>query len=281
MARNKRALITGCTSGIGQEVARSLAAKNFDLILIGRDEARLRVLQSQVVALSSNPIKVDYFVCDFESLEQVSKVSKLIGKAYRDLDVLVNNAGIWESKHRKDSHGLEMTWIVNYFAPFVLTYNLFPLMKQTARDTKNMRIISVASDAHKYGQIAFPLAQTFHVFKTYGSTKWANMLNASYLAGLVREDGIFVNSVHPGVVATDLWKKLPSLVANIAKKFMRTPEKGAETAIFLASSPNMRLSGQYLEDMKIAKPTELAQNADLQKQLFGETKKLLKEYLIG
>lgn len=281
MARNKRALITGCTSGIGQEVARSLATKNFDLILIGRDEARLRVLQSQVVALSSTQIQVDYFVCDFENLEQVAKVSKLIGKAYRDLDVLINNAGIWESKHRKDGHGWEMTWVVNYFAPFVLTYNLFPLMRQTARDTKNMRIINVASDAHKYGQINFPLALTFHAFKTYGSTKLANILNASYLAGLVREDGIYVNSLHPGVVATGLWKKLPTLLANIAKRFMRTPEKGAETAIFLATTPNMRLSGQYLHDMKIAKPTELAQNADLQKQLFGETKKLLKEFLIG
>jgi|GEM_PF-3572711 len=281
MARNKRALITGCTSGIGQEVARSLAAKNFDLILIGRDEARLRVLQSQVLALSTNPIKVDYFVCDFENLEQVSKISKLIGKAYRDLDVLVNNVGIWDSKHRKDSHGWEMTWVVNYFAAFILTYNLFPLMKQTARDTKNMRIINVASDAHKFGQINFPLAQTFHVYKTYGSTKLANILNASYLAGLVREDGIFVNSLHPGVVATGLWRKLPKLLVNIAKRFMKSPDKGAETAIFLASTPNMRLSGQYLEDMKIAKLTDLAKNTDLQKQLFGETKKLLKEYLIG
>jgi len=284
MARNRRILITGCTAGIGYEATLELAKLPFDFILIGRDEAKLLRLKEKVLATSPAKPTVDYFVCDFESLDQVSKVSKMIGNAYRDLDIVINNAGIWEITHRKDSHGWEMTWVVNYLAPFVLTYNLFPLMKLTARDTRDVRIINVASNAHRFGQIAFPLAQKFQFFKlrgTYGSTKLANILNAFYLARLVKEDGISVNAVHPGVVATDLWRKLPKLVSTIAKKFMLTPKQGAEIIVKLASEQKLEATGQYYERTQGAKPKEVTRNEELQKQLFGETKKMVQEYLIG
>src|SRR3990167_3090000 len=108
MIRNKRALVSGCTSGIGLEIARGLAKNDFDLILLGRNEARLELLKLELLALATKNISIDYFVCDFELLEQVSAVSKLISAAYRELDVVINNAGVWENKFRKDSNNLEM-----------------------------------------------------------------------------------------------------------------------------------------------------------------------------
>lgn len=281
MARNKRILITGCTSGIGLEVARGLVAQPFDFILIGRDETKLKSLQTELLKKSKFNPTIDYFVCDFEKLSQVSAISKLIGNTYRDLDVVINNAGIWEVTRRNDSHGWEMTWVVNYLSPFVLTYNLFPSMRATARTTKDVRIINVASNAHRFGKIDLPLAQAFYLRKTYGSTKLANILNAFYLARLVKDDGITVNAVHPGVVATELWRNLPKIVSTIAKAFMRTPQKGAETVIHLASTPKLEVTGEYWEDLHVAKPKQIARDEELQKQLFGETKKMVKEYLIG
>lgn len=281
MARNKRILITGCTSGIGLEVARGLVAQPFDFILIGRDEAKLKTLQEELLKKSKFNPMIDYFVCDFEKLSQVSAISKLIGNTYRDLDIVLNNAGIWEVTRRNDSHGWEMTWVVNYLAPFVLTYNLFPSMRATASTTKDVRIINVASNAHHFGKIDLPLAQAFYLRKTYGSTKLANILNAFYLARLVKDDGITVNAVHPGVVATDLWRNLPKVVSTIVKAFMRTPEKGAETVIHLASTPKLEVTGEYWEDLHVAEPKQIARDEELQKQLFGETKKMVKEYLIG
>lgn len=278
--RNKRALVSGCTSGIGLELVRGLARNNVDLILLGRDETKLVALTAELLELSTKPIGIDYFICDFENLSQVAAVSKLIEKAYRDLDIVVNNAGIWENKYRKESNGLELTWVVNYFAPFIITNNIMPLLKLTASETKDVRVINIASDAHRFGKIKFPLAQGFHYFRTYGATKLANVLHAFYLARLFKDEGISINAVHPGVVATDLWRKLPSFISTIAKKFMVTPEQGAKTALTLALSPNPTGTGRYFENMKSVVPSKDAINTELMSELFSETQKLLAEYLI-
>jgi retinol dehydrogenase-12/retinol dehydrogenase-13 len=154
-------------------------------------------------------------------------------------------------------------------------------MKATARSTRDVRIINVSSNAHRFGKIELPLAQKFYLRKTYGSTKLANILNAFYLARLVKDDGITVNAVHPGVVATDLWRNLPKIVSTIAKKFMLSAKQGAAPTIALASVEKLESTGQYYELSQPAKPAAIAYDEELQKQLFGETKKMVKEYLIG
>lgn len=281
MLRNKRALITGSTSGIGHEVARGLARQNFDLILLGRDEAKLQPMIAELTALATKKITVDYFVCDFEKLSHVSAISKLIGDAYRELDVLVNNAGMWETKYRKDEHNWEMTWVVNYFASFILTNNLLPILRLTALETHDVRIINTASDAHKFGKIKFPLAENFHFYISYGSTKLANILHANYLASSLKEEGIYANSVHPGVVATGLWNRLPAFIVKASKKFMVTAEDGAKTTISLAAAPELNVTGRYFEKMKSAVPSKSASDLELMVALYEETHRILNEFLIA
>lgn len=279
MIRNKRALITGCTSGIGHEIARGLAKQNFDLILLGRSEAKLKKLDEELTGLASTTIDVEYFVCDFEDLDQVSAVSKMISKAYREIDILINNAGVWDLKYRKNENGFEATWVVNYFAPFILTNNLLPNLRLTAEETHNVRVINMASEAHRYGKIQFPLAQNFHFFRTYGSTKLANILHANYLANSLESEGIYVNSVHPGVVATDLWKGLPRFVADASKKWMVTVEEGAKTPLSLALSEDLTVTGRYFKSMKSAVPSKSALDTEMMITLYESTHELLNKYL--
>ncbi len=281
MLRNKRVLITGCTAGIGHEVAKGFAKQNYDLILIGRNEVKLQSLSAELRSLADKQIKIDYFVCDFEKLSQVAQVSKLITSAYREIDVLVNNAGVWEQKRREDDHGWEMTWVVNYFASFILTNNVLPILELTAAETHDVRIINMASEAHRFGKIQFPLAKTFHFFKTYGSTKLANVLHASYLANKFADQNIRVNSVHPGVVASNFWNKFPTFISSALKKFMITPEEGARTALSLAISPEVTVTGHYFENMKSVKPSKDALDATTMIALYNETRILLKEYLVN
>ncbi|MCC7304360.1 SDR family NAD(P)-dependent oxidoreductase [bacterium] len=279
MIRNKRALITGCTSGIGHEIARGLAKQGFDLILLGRSETKLQKLDIELTNLSRKKIDVEYFICDFEDLDQVASVSKLISNAYREIDVLINNAGIWDLKYKKTENGWENTWVVNYFASFILTNNLLLNLRLTAEETHNVRIINMTSEAHRYGKITFPLAQYFHFFRTYGSTKLANVLHAFYLASSLEQEGIYVNAVHPGVVATDLWKGLPKFIADASKKWMVTVEEGAKTPLSLVLSEDLMVTGRYFKNMKSSVPSKTAQNRELMVQLYETTHELLNKYL--
>lgn len=280
MPRQKRAIITGVTSGIGLEVSKSLAKLGYDLVLVGRNEAKLREIAAELEALSPNKATIDYFLCDFEQLDQMAAVSKLIGKAYREIDVVINNVGIWETKQRLNENGFDMTWTVNYFSPFVFTHQLLPTLRLTAQETQDVRIVNLTSDAHRFGKITFPLEkQPFHFFRTYGSTKLANLLHAKYLASLFAEENIRVNAVHPGVVATEFWRTLPNPVIKTIKLLMISPEEGAKTVLSVAAAPNLTASGQYFERMKSVVPSELARDTTLMNTLYRETTVLLAEFL--
>ncbi len=274
----KIVLLTGCTSGIGLETARALAHQGYSQILLGRREEALRDLQKELLAINSK-LRIEYFVCDFEKLNQVVAIAKLINKAYPKIDILINNAGIWESKQRDTDEGFDVTWAVNYFAPFLLTYHLMPTLLSTAKETKDVRIVNLSSEAHKFGKIDFNKFFDYSFSKTYGSTKLANMLHAFKLARDLKDSDILVNCVHPGVVATGLWRKLPKLVSWLLDKFLISPEEGAKTTMVVATTPGLKVTGQYFADSKIAKVKDTALDTKLQDELYQFTLETLSEYI--
>ena len=275
---NKTALITGCTTGIGKEVAIGLAKKGFNLLLISRDEKLLHDLKGDLIT-NYPQCRVEYFVCDFTQLKQVEKVSKLIEKAYTRLDVLINNAGVWEMKKQMTQDGFEKTWQVNYLAPFVLTENLMPLLLDTAKVSGDVRIINLASEAHRHPSKKSDGFTSFSLQGTYGATKMANVLHTFKLARALDGSRITVNCVHPGVVQSGLWRKFPRLLNWVLKRFMITPEEGAKTVLLLATINRLVATGKYFAESKIKEPSESVKNVTLQDQFYTFTKKKLAAFL--
>jgi NAD(P)-dependent dehydrogenase (short-subunit alcohol dehydrogenase family) len=275
----KTILLTGCTTGIGKETAIALAKEGSNLILLSRNEQKLKELQSMLVAKYHNK-NIHYYACDFEDLKQVVSVAKHIAAKYSHLDTLINNAVIWKKQKSTSTDEFEMTWTVNYFAPFLLTFHLRKLMLKTAKETKDVRIINLSSEAHRFGKIDFNNLFAFDFRGTYGATKLANMLYTFKMARILNGFGVTSNCVHPGVVATGLWRELPKFIAWILDKFLISPAEGAKTTLFLANQPQLKENGLYWANMKVAKPSKAALDEKLQDELYEKTKVMLKKYLV-
>lgn len=274
----KTIVITGCTTGIGRETANSLAQDGNHLLLVSRSEDKLLALKNELQQRFPQA-KVEYFVCDFEHLGQVSTLGKMIEKTYPRLDVLINNAGIWESRARSTEEGFEVTWAVNYFAPYILTATLMPLLKRTAKQYKESRIVNLSSEAHRFGKLDYNDFFRYSFRRTYGTTKLANLLHTIKLARELKIDGVSVHAVHPGVVATGLWRKLPRFVQSLLNRVLLTPEEGAKTTVHVAIAKNLPGTGLYWSNEKPAVPKQESLSIEEQDKLFQYTEQLLAKYL--
>jgi len=274
----KTTLITGPTSGIGLETARALAKFGMNLILVARDQIKLEAISAELKALNPQ-INVKYYLCDFSNLEQTSKVAELIANENPKIDILINNAGTWFNKMQLNVDGLEYTWVVNYFSMFIFTQKLLPNLKIQASKTKDVRILILGSEGHRFGEIDFAKFDKFHFQKTYGSTKLADMMLSFKLARLLSNTGITVNTIHPGVIATELWRKLPRPIAWIMSRVLASPREGAETSIYLATLEELNTTGKYWAKSKIKEPAVAALDESMQDRLYDWTLEKMKRYL--
>jgi retinol dehydrogenase-13 len=274
----KTVLITGCNSGIGLETAKELASKGFNLILICRSQEKLNILHTELAQLNSN-IKIAGYVCDLADLAQVQATAKQIATEQPDIDIVINNAGIWDSKHLSSTDGFELTWTVNYFAVFILTQHLLPILKNRAEQTHDVRIINVGSEAHRTGRINFADFTKFQLQSTYSSTKLADVMYTFKLARMLKGSGITVNTLHPGVVATGLWRVLPGPLKWITNLFLISAKEGAQTTIYLATLPELTETGKYYSKSTLAKPTKYSLDEKLQDELYTHTTEILAKYL--
>jgi NAD(P)-dependent dehydrogenase (short-subunit alcohol dehydrogenase family) len=223
-------------------------------------------------------IRISCIACDFEDLGAVVATAKAITSGFPHLDILINNAGTWENQKRLNADGFEVTWTVNYFAPYLLTHYLLPLLLRTAKESGDVRIINVGSEAHRTAKIDFDDLFKYSFRNTYGATKQADMLFTFKLARELTDTGITVNTVHPGVVATGLWKQLGPF-SWLVKKIMISPERGARTSIFLASLKTLQNTGKYWSKCEIIAPIPLVEDITIQDKLDQLTRTLLKKYL--
>jgi NAD(P)-dependent dehydrogenase (short-subunit alcohol dehydrogenase family) len=263
----KTALITGANSGLGLATAHALARKSFDLILLCRDEQKGR--QAQAIIQQSIPVaRVDVVVADLSDLDSVRGAAAKINQVYSRLDVLINNAGYTPAHIEFTPDGIEKSFYASHIGHFVLTYHLLELLKKTAADMGDGRIINLSSALHNAGRKArfFRRIDTLSTWAAYGDDKLANVLFAKATARRLAGTGITAYSVHPGVVRTNFGSDTTGLsgkLLQLASPFMRSPEKGAQTSVFLASAPMKSIgegnNGSYFADSRPV-PTR---NADI------------------
>lgn len=277
---SKYVLITGATSGIGQQAAEQLAGKGFEIGLLGRSEEKLNATASGIK--STHPdCSVETFVADLGEPKSILDCVEHINNKRKKIDILINNAGIIMGKERKlNSVSVEYTLAVNHLGHFLLTNKLLSLL-QVADSAK---IINIASEAHRFYENKFDvwsLEGIYSGIKAYGISKYYNILHAKKLANQYPDIQTF--SVHPGGVATNFASHEKSIFNSIfrfLRPFLRKPAKGAETMVYLASEDTISIpNGSYLADKKVKKPVADAENPDYADILWKESEQIYKEYL--
>jgi NAD(P)-dependent dehydrogenase (short-subunit alcohol dehydrogenase family) len=265
----KIVLITGGTSGIGKAAATALAAMGAEVVVTGRNRGRGEAALAEIRRASGSE-KVSLMIADLAVQAEVRKLADSFSERHDRLDVLVNNAGLIQSKRKETPDGIELTLAVNHLAPFLLTNLLLDLLEKSAPS----RVITVSSEARRHAEIDFDDLQSerrYRAFPVYGMTKKANILFTYELAERLEGTGVVANCVHPGGVNTNFGDDNRSpgiLLFRAFKPFMRTPEQGADTVIYLAASPEAaEMNGMYLTDREEVSPAE-PRDAAAQKRLW-------------
>src|SRR5262252_8007015 len=270
----KRVLITGATGGIGLAAARELARRGARLAIVARSEARAGEAVQQIRAASGTGAEVDVLFSDLESQASIRHLAAEVLERYPNVDVLVNNAGAVNAQRRLTEDGIELTWAVNHLASFLLTTLLLDRLKATAP----ARIVTTSSGAHQRARIPFDdtdgeRAYGFSGFGRYGQTKLANILFTLELARQLQGTGVTANCFHPGLVTTGFNRNNGPLMRfgmNLVRFFARSPEKGAETLVWLVDSPEVSdQSGGYFFDRRLTSPSPAAQDADAARRLWA------------
>lgn len=274
--RGKTIVITGATSGIGQVAAEKLASIGARMVLVARDKARgeAELVRLREIAPDANHT-VHY--ADLSRLAEMKRVAAEIAAAEPRIDVLINNAGALFGSRLVTSDGLELTFATNHLSYFVLAHGL----RERLRASAPARVVNVASDAHRGNQLNFTDLQSeksYGGLNVYGRSKLCNILFTRELARRWAGSGVTANSLHPGFVATrfgDQSGGMLSLVVRAAKTFAISPEKGAETIVYLASSNEVAdSSGLYFYKCKPATPTKEAQDDESARRLWQESEKI-------
>jgi retinol dehydrogenase-14 len=272
----KVVLITGGTSGIGRAAATALAAMGAEVVVTGRSRERGESAVEEIRNTSGNE-KVSLMLADLAVQAEVRGLAQEFREQHDRLDVLVNNAGIIQSERAETPDGIELTLAVNHLAPFLLTNLLLDLLKESAPS----RIITVSSEARRGAEIDFDDLQSerrYRAFKVYGMTKLANILFTYELAGRLERTGVVANCLHPGAVNTNFGKNdrgVGTLLFRAFKPFMRSPDQGADTLIYLASSPEAGdMTGRYLTDRKVVSSSDEPHDEATRKRLWEVSEEL-------
>jgi NAD(P)-dependent dehydrogenase (short-subunit alcohol dehydrogenase family) len=270
--RNDRrvVVITGGSDGIGAAAARALAGRGDRVILIGRSPAKTSVVAAETGAESR--------VADFADLGQVRRLAAEIGRTCPRIDVLVNNAGLIAGATRTvTADGHELTFQVNHLAPFLLTVLL--------RDRLSVGRASVITTSSRAGATRgarvntddLDMADGYDGLRAYKASKLANVLFTREIARRWASLGISAVAVHPGMVRSQWGKTGPAAVRAVVnspfRRIMRTPERGADTIVWLATTTPGKdwTTGGYYADRKPATPSPFAENADLAKLLWDKS----------
>ncbi len=245
-------LITGATNGIGLVTASELARLGGQVTIVGRNEAKCTKTAEQIQIQTGK--KIETIVADLSSLAGIRQTAAQFRKSHQKLHVLINNAGGMFTKYRLTPDGFEYTFALNHLNYFLLTNLLLDLLKASAP----ARIINVSSKAHKNARIDFDNLQGekhYRGLEAYGQSKLANLLFTYELARRLEGSRVSANALHPGVVATGFARN-NGIIYNAGtwfagQLFMRKPDRGAQTIIYLASSPEVEgVTGKYFVDCR-------------------------------
>lgn len=271
---NNICVLTGCNTGIGKVTAIELAKRNYEIVMLVRDSEKSRNAFNEIKEVAKSD-KVRMYYVDFASLKSIKQVTYEIRKKYSNIDILINNAGVFKRKYDKSTDGFEMTLAVNYFAPFMLTNLLLPLLKES----NQARVVNMSSELYKRGKVNIEnnfLEDKFNGDKAYANSKLLIIFFTKELAKRLNKTNITINCVHPGIVGTDVFREYPKWFGKILNLFISKPEDGARPSIFLATSKDVEnITGQYFNKTKQVKTIDMVNNDKLSKQIWNKTEDLL------
>jgi NAD(P)-dependent dehydrogenase (short-subunit alcohol dehydrogenase family) len=248
-------LVTGATSGIGQETARQLAVLGARVILGVRDRARGAEIASRI---ASEGGIAEVLGMDLASFRSVRDAAAELAASHPSLDVLVNNAGVAVRGRRLTVDGHELTWQTNFLSGYLLTRLLLPTLRRGAKP----RVVNVSSDAHRTGRIAWndlEFERNYGGYRAYANSKLAQILFTRELAR--REAGIAVNALHPGAIATRIWRDVPQPLRALILAALGSPARGAAPVTRLASDPALDgVTGRFFKRFREAAPAAAGSN---------------------
>jgi NAD(P)-dependent dehydrogenase (short-subunit alcohol dehydrogenase family) len=274
--KGKVVVITGATSGIGEVAAQRLAAMGARIVLVARNAARGQKTLTRLPSLGAGAPHSVYYG-ELSRIADCKRIAAEISAAEPHLDVLINNAGALFGSRQVTSDDLEETFATNHMAYFVLTMGL----KARLQAADSARVVSTASGAHKGYTLDFAdlqAANSYSALRAYGRSKLCNILFTRELARRWAGTGITANCLHPGFVATrfgDASGGFLSSVARFAKNFAISPERGAETIVYLACSPEVSASsGEYFYKCRPAIPSAAGRDDTAANRLWSESARL-------
>lgn len=268
-------LVTGANVGIGRALAEALAARQAHLVLACRSEARAQPVLDTLRARHP-ALDVTLLLVDLSELASVRAAAATFLATGRPLDVLVNNAGV-AGTLGISSEGFDLTYATNHLGPFLLTNLLVPRLEKSTE----ARIVNVASGAHygvktiDWSVLAPRTAARRSGFRDYAVTKLMNVVHARELARRLAGTSVTTYSLHPGAVASNIWRALPGPLQWVIKPFMLTNEQGAQTPLYCATSPDVRgASGRYYERCREKAPNSIAESETLGAELWERSHRL-------
>lgn len=273
----KTFMVTGATSGVGLVTVRELAARGAYVVLAVRSASKAAPFVDE---LRGKGLGCEVLAVDVSDLSSVRAAADQYLSSGRALDVLVNNAGM-AGQRGLSKDGFELTFATNHLGHFLLTEKLLPLLKAS----KQGRLVNVASEAHyrpkgiDWEALRKPTA-TASGFAEYGVSKLCNVLHAAELSRRVEGTNVTTYSLHPGVVATDVWRSVPSPIAWVMKRFMLTSEQGARTQLRCATDPALaKETGLYYDSERVKQPSKLAKDTALAKELWDRSTEWVSSFL--
>jgi NAD(P)-dependent dehydrogenase (short-subunit alcohol dehydrogenase family) len=274
--QGKIVVITGGTSGIGEVAALRLAAMGARIVLVARDRARGEATLAKLRTANPGAGHTVHYA-DLSRLSEMRRIAAEVSAAEPRIDVLVNNAGALFNTRRVTEDGLELTFATNHMAYFVVTQGLLAPLAAAAPS----RVVVTASGAHARAKLDFDdlqSARSFRGFKAYARSKLANILFTRELARRLAGTAITANCLHPGFVATRFGDHSGGLLGpafKLFKLFAISPEKGAETIVYLAASPDVATaSGGYYGKCRLETPSPEAQDGAAATRLWSESAKI-------
>jgi retinol dehydrogenase-12 len=253
----KTFVVTGANTGIGKETVRGLAGRGARVVLAGRSEEKTRAAISEIAAATGNA-DLDYLPLDLGDLASVRTAAETFLASGERLDVLVNNAGL-AGKRGMTASGFELAFGTNHVGTFLLT----ELLRDRIVETGPGRIVNVASAGHyrapgiDWDAVRRP-SVTRTAFDEYCVSKLANVLHARELGRRLEGTGVTTYSLHPGAIASDVWREVPFGVRHLMKLFMKSPEQGARTSLYCATSPAVAgVTGRYYDAEREKTPSKV------------------------
>jgi len=267
----KICMVTGATSGIGEETARQLAFRGARVIIVGRNVEKVETVVHKIKLETGNPL-VDPMIADLSSQRDIRRLACEFKDSYARLDVLINNVGSIFLTRRQSIDDIEMTFALNHLSYFLLTMLLLDVLKSTSL----ARVINVSSSAHQDSVLDFDNLQSDRSYilgvGAYRRSKLANLLFTYELARRLECTGVTVNALHPGLVATNLLAKngvLGYLLTFLLRVAGATPKQGAGTSVYLAGSPDVEgITGHYYIDCQEAISSKVSYDRDVAARLW-------------